>query len=87
MTPESVGAPGNRLVLGKHSGRHALASRYRELGHDLTRPQLNDVYHRFTALADRKKKIYDQDLLALLVPERRVQAVDPIAGAVDAIAG
>ena len=80
MTPESVGAPGNRLVLGKHSGRHALASRYRELGHDLTRPQLNDVYHRFTALADRKKKIYDQDLLALLVPERQASTLNAVAG-------
>ena len=79
MTPESVGAPGNRLVLGKHSGRHALASRYRELGHDLSRPELTEVYHRFTRLADRKKKIYDQDLLSLLVPEKHTNSIDPAA--------
>jgi len=74
MTPESVGAPGTRLVLGKHSGRHALASRYKEMGHHLTHTQLNEVYRRFTALADRKKNVYDQDLLALLVTERQTSA-------------
>ncbi len=53
------------LVLGKHSGRRALADRLEELGHPLTREQLDEVYHRFTELADRKKYIYDQDLLGL----------------------
>src|SRR5262249_46854017 len=62
MTPESVGVPANELVLGKHSGRHALALRYQELGYSLTAPELDAAYHRFTALADRKKRIYDQDL-------------------------
>jgi 2-isopropylmalate synthase len=66
MTPASVGVPHNSLVLGKHSGRRALEQRYVELGQPLTREQLNDVYTRFTELADRKKTIYDQDLLALL---------------------
>jgi len=79
MTPESVGAPGNRLVLGKHSGRHALAARYRELGHDLSRAEITEVYHRFTLLADRKKKIYDQDLLSLLVPEKQTTDIGSIA--------
>ena len=60
MTPESVGVPHNSLVLGKHSGRRALEQRYVELGHALTREQLNAVYARFTELADRKKTIYDQ---------------------------
>ena len=69
MTPESVGVPHNSLVLGKHSGRRALEQRYVELGHPLTREQLNEVYARFTELADRKKTIYDQDLIALLQPE------------------
>ena len=73
MTPESVGAPSNRLVLGKHSGRHALALRFRELGFDFARQELDVVYERFTALADRKKNIYDQDLLAL-VPRYREAA-------------
>jgi 2-isopropylmalate synthase len=66
MTPESVGVPANKLVLGKHSGRHALSLRYAELGHSLTATELDTAYKRFTELADRKKRIYDQDLISLL---------------------
>jgi len=66
MTPDSVGVSANSLVLGKHSGRHALALRYTELGYDLTSRELDTVYEEFTALADRKKRIYDQDLSSLL---------------------
>jgi len=71
MTPESVGAAGTRIVLGKHSGRHALARRYDELGYVLSGQELDAVYQGFTALADRKKNVYDQDLVALLPPSRR----------------
>jgi len=70
MTPESVGVPATNMVLGKHSGRRLLEQRLTELGHPLTRQQLDDVYHRFTELADRKKSIYDQDLLSLLQPDK-----------------
>jgi 2-isopropylmalate synthase len=66
MTPESVGVPKNDIVLGKHSGRHALLSRYEELGFSLDAGEITEIYSRFTALADRKKNIYDQDLLAIL---------------------
>ncbi|MGH7949715.1 MAG: 2-isopropylmalate synthase [Candidatus Binataceae bacterium] len=69
MTPESVGVPCNDIVLGKHSGRHALVSRYEELGVRFENGEVSEIYERFTALADRKKNIYDQDLLALL-PDR-----------------
>ena len=65
MTPESVGVPNNDIVLGKHSGRHALVSRFVELGFDLDKEEIDEVYTRFTHLADKKKKIYDQDLIAL----------------------
>jgi 2-isopropylmalate synthase len=65
MTPESVGAEATRIVLGKHSGRHALARRYEELGAPLSPGELDDAYARFIALADRKKRVYDQDLLAI----------------------
>jgi 2-isopropylmalate synthase len=75
MTPESVGVASNSLVLGKHSGRRALEHRLIELGHNLSREELDEVYHRFTDLTDRKKLIYDQDLLSLLQPtEHRVHA-------------
>ena len=66
MTPESVGVPANSLVLGKHSGRHALALRYMELGYEVTGMELDAAYAGFTDLADRKKRIYDQDLISLL---------------------
>jgi len=72
MTPESVGAGHTKLVLGKHSGRRALADRLEKLGHPLERNQLDEVYTRFTALADRKKSIYDQDLLGLLQPGKSI---------------
>src|SRR4030095_8674499 len=66
MTPESVGVPANNLVLGKHSGRHALALRYEDLGYAIGPEEVDAIYQRFTSLADRKKRIYDQDLIALL---------------------
>ena len=66
MTPESVGVPGNRLVLGKHSGRHALGKRLSELGYTASSSELDSVYVRFMKLAESKKKIYDQDLLSLV---------------------
>ncbi len=65
MTPESVGVPSSSIVLGKHSGRHALVSRYETLGLNLSDSEIAEIYPRFIALADRKKNVYDQDLLAL----------------------
>ena len=66
MTPASVGVPESHLVLGKHSGRHALARRYEQLGATLTTIELDTVYERFVALANRKKHIFDGDLLDIL---------------------
>jgi 2-isopropylmalate synthase len=74
MTPESVGVPANSLVLGKHSGRHALSLRYMELGYDITSAELDAAYTSFTNLADRKKRIYDQDLISLLNAGTRERA-------------
>jgi 2-isopropylmalate synthase len=65
MTPASVGVPSNSMVLGKHSGRRALGHRLQELGHPLDAARLDEFYQRFVELADRKKAIYDQDLVAL----------------------
>ena len=81
MTPESVGVPTNELVLGKHSGRHALALRYEGLGYSLDSDELETAYRRFTELADRKKRIYDQDLISLVtaqtdLPNEAVVAVE-----------
>jgi len=81
MTPESVGVSANRLVLGKHSGRHALALRYEELGYSLQPSELDAVYGRFTTLADRKKRIYDQDLIILLSAVARADERLPVEAA------
>jgi len=66
MTPQSVGVPETNIILGKHSGRHALKARYEKLGYRLGPEELQQVYERFTELADRKKNILDGDLLELL---------------------
>src|ERR1044072_813778 len=81
MTPESVGVPSNNIVLGKHSGRHALSRRFDELGFTLTASELEDAYHQFTKLADRKKNIYDQDLLSLLPARQRHEQTPEIGAA------
>jgi len=65
MLPEDVGLPQTELVLGKHSGRHALRQRIQGLGYHLNEEQLRDVFERFKVLADRKKVIYDADIEAL----------------------
>ncbi len=83
MTPQSVGAPGTRIVLGKHSGRNALARRYAELGIELSRAETEAAYHRFTALADRKKNIYDMDLLSLVATGRARQASTSASASAD----
>jgi len=69
MRPESVGASQTRLVLGKHSGRHALKMRLASLGYDLNEGELDQVFERFKSLADRKKVITDADLEALISDE------------------
>jgi 2-isopropylmalate synthase len=66
MTPDSVGVKTSSLVLGKHSGRHALKQRYEELGYPLDKETLEGVYKLFTDLADHKREIFDEDLVALL---------------------
>ena len=66
MRPEDVGLSETNLVMGKHSGRAALRAKLKDLGHDLADNQLKDVFVRFKALADRKKEIFDDDLLALM---------------------
>jgi 2-isopropylmalate synthase len=75
MTPASMGVPGNRMVLGKHSGRHALRSRLEEMGYRLAPADLDAAYRAFTELADRKKAIYEQDLINLVAHHKRPHEV------------
>lgn len=66
MDPQSVGVPEAKLVLGKHSGRHALNDRCKHLGFDLNRTELDEIYTRFTAMADRKKGVRNEEIVALV---------------------
>ena len=65
MDPREVGVPESKLVLGKHSGRHALKKRCEDLGYTLSKDDLDVVYHRFTALADRKKGLMNDEIAAI----------------------
>jgi 2-isopropylmalate synthase len=69
ITPQSVGAPDSQLVLGKHSGRHALGKRYEQIGFKLERRELDRLYRRFIHLADLTKTIEDEHLLAIMREE------------------
>jgi 2-isopropylmalate synthase len=78
MRPEDVGLAETSIVMGKHSGRAALRSKLKDLGYELADNQLKDVFVRFKTLADRKKEIYDDDLLALMNDEGTNAANDRI---------
>src|SRR5882724_3718867 len=94
MTPQSVGVPDSRLVLGKHSGRHALGLRCEQLGFPFVRRELDEVYRKFVVLADRIKKVQDSHLLELIQEVssqgKRIppaSATVPFARAASAVAG
>ena len=69
MTPESVGLTRSTLVMGKHSGRHAFRTKLKELGFELGDNALNDAFQRFKDLADKKKDVFDEDIIALVDDE------------------
>jgi 2-isopropylmalate synthase len=66
MKPEDVGQGGSNLVMGKHSGRHAFREKLRDLGYDLGQNALNEAFGRFKDLADKKKSVFDDDIIALV---------------------
>lgn len=80
MTPESVGLTTNKLVLGKHSGRHAFNEKLKQLGYDIGDNARQDAFRRFKELADLKKDVFDEDIIALVDDEvlhagNRIQVV------------
>jgi 2-isopropylmalate synthase len=90
MTPESVGVKKSILVLGKHSGRHALKEELKTRGYELSDEHLNKIFERFKELADKKKNIYDEDLetivaeIVLRAPDRyKLINLNVISGSVD----
>jgi len=93
MTPQSVGVPDSKLVLGKHSGRHALSLRCEQLGYHFERRELDDIYRRFVVLADQIKNVHDHHLLELIresdgeshrIPPGRIEAERAVAVAAGA---
>jgi 2-isopropylmalate synthase len=66
MKPEDIGIETNKLVLGKHSGKHGLEERLKELGYNLSKEQIGIIFDEFKKLADKKKEVYDEDLRALV---------------------
>lgn len=75
MSPDEVGITKNKLVLGKHSGKHAIADRLAELGYKLSEEELSDCYEKFKALSDKKKYISDSDLEALVNNKERTDSM------------
>src|SRR6478752_7522225 len=74
IDPRSVGVPEGKLVLGKHSGRHALNERAQKAGFELSKQELDDLYHRFTAVADhRKKGLMDEEIVKLILDIRKAK--------------
>ena len=71
MTPESVGLKKSNLVMGKHSGRHAFREKLKDLGYDLGDNAMNEAFKRFKDLADKKKDVYDEDIIAIVDEEVR----------------
>ena len=66
MTPELVGYPRTKIILGRHSGRHGLKVRLKELGYEVSDQKLDEVYSAFTELADKKKEVFDEDLRIIM---------------------
>jgi 2-isopropylmalate synthase len=87
MRPEDVGVKSTSLVMGKHSGRHALREKLKELGYDLGENAFADVFRRFKDLADRKKLVYDEDIEALVDDEISMQSETARVIALTVIAG
>ncbi len=71
MTPDEVGLDSNKIVLGRHSGRHGIKQRLTDLGYNLPKEELDSVYQRFLEVADKKKEVFDEDLIALVGAESK----------------
>ncbi|MEE9139395.1 MAG: 2-isopropylmalate synthase [Alphaproteobacteria bacterium] len=69
MTPESVGLTQSKIVLGKHSGRHAFNEKLKELGYDLSAEEAEDAFRRFKELGDKKKEVFEEDIVVLVDDE------------------
>ncbi|MDY6914573.1 MAG: 2-isopropylmalate synthase [Planctomycetota bacterium] len=76
MKPDDIGVPASRLVLGKHSGRHAFTQRIEALGYKLSAEQIDEAFEKFKRLADKKKEVFDEDIEALI--DEQIEQVSEI---------
>jgi 2-isopropylmalate synthase len=72
MTPESIGLSSSRMVLGRHTGRAGFSDRCKKLGYKLTKDEIEQAYNRFLQVADKKKEVFDEDVVAIIDDEVRV---------------
>jgi 2-isopropylmalate synthase len=72
MTPESIGLGSSRMVLGRHTGRHGFADRCKKLGYKLSKEEIEQAYQRFLQIADKKKEVFDEDVVVIIDDEVRV---------------
>jgi 2-isopropylmalate synthase len=72
MTPETIGLSGSRMVLGRHTGRHGFADRCKKLGYKLSKDEIEQAYQRFLQVADKKKEVFDEDVVVIIDDEVRV---------------
>jgi 2-isopropylmalate synthase len=71
MTPETIGLAGSRMVLGRHTGRHGFTDHCKKLGYKLSKDEIEQAYQRFLQVADKKKEVFDEDLVAIIDDEVR----------------
>ncbi len=71
MTPEAIGLAGSRMVLGRHTGRHGFTDHCKKLGYKLSKDEVEHAYNRFLQVADKKKEVFDEDLVAIIDDEVR----------------
>jgi 2-isopropylmalate synthase len=81
IDPKSVGVPEGRLVLGKHSGRHALGKRCEDLGYSLSKEELGRVYEKFTRLADTKKGVMNHEIIEMIEEVNAAAKAEPAVSA------
>lgn len=76
MTPQSIGRDASMLVMGRHAGRHGFSQKIKELGYSLAKEKVEEVYQRFIVVADKKKEVYDEDIIAIVNDELNLESND-----------
>lgn len=87
MTPESIGRDSSTLVMGRHTGRHGFSQKVKSLGFNLDKEAIEELYKRFLALADKKKEVYDDDIIALISSGMKIDTGDYVLDYMHVVSG